>query len=710
MPNVTGETGDDVAYGAGWAVAESRLLVAELGRILGRAGAIEMGGGGSDLVASLKRLGQVQQINYTDAELEQNLTESIAAAGERGPAMLSAIDAFVAGMNAWIAKNTWPKQLQDLGLSWRPWTRDDVLAVGIIVDDIFGSGGGDEVGNAAALQALTTQKGSAAGTAIYDALRMVENPEATNQVSGRYPYPLYANADGTEVSAADVVDPRSVAMPDADGSVAPPAPATPTMSNALALDGSRTKSGHPILVGGPQSSYFAPELLFEMELHGGGYDARGITFPGLGPWVVIGRSRSYAWTATAGGSDLSDERVEQLCEPDGSPPTETSTHYVFDGACRAMTRPDTAATTAWRTVHGPVVSRAHVKGQPVAVTRERGSRFQTARATTAFWALNHGEVTTASDFAPTMSSVPMSFNWIYVNASDIAYFHSGYYPIRARGASYDLPTWGTGEWEWRGRLDMAQHPQEIDPPSGLLVSWNNKVAPGWATSDNDWGVGATERVDLIRERALSLHDATPADVVAAVQDAGTVDLRGEMVMPRVLEVLDAMPAPTPELDKLRTELARWSASGAHRRDRDGDGFYDDPMVPIMESLFGVLLKVTFEPSLGAFFDDPAIRHPKILDMAGAVTGSTYGHGWYSILDRDLRTVLAGGAGAFCGGGQLKQCASLMWEALGSAAFSAGPWLRWTALDRIRFIPFVTDLESMRWVNRPTFQEVMSFGS
>ena len=48
--------------------------------------------------------------------------------------------------------------------------------------------------------------------------------------------------------------------------------------------------------------------------------------------------------------------------------------------------------------------------------------FQTAHAAPAFWALNQGRVRSAAEFAPTMSDVPMSFNWLYVDGSDIAYF------------------------------------------------------------------------------------------------------------------------------------------------------------------------------------------------------------------------------------------------------------------------------------------------
>src|SRR5690606_6115855 len=61
-----------------------------------------------------------------------------------------------------------------------------------------------------------------------------------------------------------------------------------TMSNALLVNGEHTASGHPIAVFGPQTSYFVPQLLLEMAVHGGDLHTRGMTFTGL-PYVVIGR-------------------------------------------------------------------------------------------------------------------------------------------------------------------------------------------------------------------------------------------------------------------------------------------------------------------------------------------------------------------------------------------------------------------------------------
>ncbi|HAS29248.1 MAG TPA: hypothetical protein DCS56_04185, partial [Alcanivorax sp.] len=83
------------------------------------------------------------------------------------------------------------------------------------------------------------------------------------------------------------------------------------ISNALLLNGEHSASGRPLAVFGPQTSYFVPQLLLEMSVHGGDINSRGMTFTGL-PYVVIGRGPDFAWSATSGSSDLTDVRVVRL--------------------------------------------------------------------------------------------------------------------------------------------------------------------------------------------------------------------------------------------------------------------------------------------------------------------------------------------------------------------------------------------------------------
>src|SRR5207244_2621417 len=62
---------------------------------------------------------------------------------------------------------------------------------------------------------------------------------------------------------------------------------------------------------------------------GPGRGARGVTFPGLGFYLQIGRGVDYAWSATSASSDVIDTFAETLCGGD-------DVHYLYKGECRAM--------------------------------------------------------------------------------------------------------------------------------------------------------------------------------------------------------------------------------------------------------------------------------------------------------------------------------------------------------------------------------------
>jgi Penicillin amidase len=100
-------------------------------------------------------------------------------------------------------------------------------------------------------------------------------------------------------------------------------------SNALLVSARRSATHHPLFVAGPQVGYFYPEILLELDLHGGGIDARGAAFPGLSFYVLLGRGKDFAWSATSANSDIVDHYVETLCGDD--------LHYLYQGVCRPMT-------------------------------------------------------------------------------------------------------------------------------------------------------------------------------------------------------------------------------------------------------------------------------------------------------------------------------------------------------------------------------------
>jgi acyl-homoserine lactone acylase PvdQ len=256
-----------------------------------------------------------------------------------------------------------------------------------------------------------------------------------------------------------------------------------TTSNWIAVEGSQTKSGHPILVGGPQTSYYAPQLLWEVAVVSRGgtpyeFAARGITTVNL-PYVVIGRGLDFAWTPTSAGSDFTDTRVSRLCNTDGSPPSLEdhdadgfidSDGYRFGARCvRLYRRLDTwtanptvasialgGSLTAQtvrryvlRTHYGPVSGTATVDGAPVVISRQR-STFLADVDTAAPFALltTTGMAMDHARFKKLFNSMTATFNWLYADAQDIAYIQSGLYPQRHAQHNPELPVWGDGRFEW----------------------------------------------------------------------------------------------------------------------------------------------------------------------------------------------------------------------------------------------------------------------
>src|SRR5207244_6942828 len=84
------------------------------------------------------------------------------------------------------------------------------------------------------------------------------------------------------------------------------------MSNALVVSAAHSQSGHPLAVFGPQTGYFAPQLLMEQDVHapasdaGPAIDARGAAFAGTNLYVELGHGRDYAWSATSAGQAIID--------------------------------------------------------------------------------------------------------------------------------------------------------------------------------------------------------------------------------------------------------------------------------------------------------------------------------------------------------------------------------------------------------------------
>lgn len=695
VAHVTGKTAADVAYGAGWVTAADRGLLLQLIRGPARAAALDVPG----LDPLALALSGKSFVPSAEAEaFLANQLDAVRAQGRVGGRMLAIIDGFAAGVNGYYRSK---------GIAVAPFTRVDVVASAALIAAEFGTNGGQEAGNAMFLDALEKRLGASDARAVFADLRQANDPEAPVTVPGSFPQ-----------EAASSPSPGSVVIDDGSFTGAPlDAPAV--ASNALLIGAKRSATGHPILVAGPQVGYFFPEYFAEMELSGGGFDARGAVFPGV-PFVLIGRGTDFAWSATSSQADSRDLFVETLCDDDHT--------YLYRGLCEPMRRlvvgtlkaqgePD-QPVSYYETAHGPVIGYATVGGKRVAIAAQRSTRGRELLSARAFYELNTGRVTSAKSFLKSMGAVEFSFNWFYVDQRDIAYFSSGRLPVRAAGTDPALPTQGSGGFDWRGFVPFAGHAQGVNPASGVILNWNNKPAANVGAADSNFAYGSVQRVDLLSAAISGRKKHTLASVTSAMNKAATQDLRVQRVWPIVRAVLRTGPAPGPRAEAAAALLDSWRSAGSSRLDRDLDGKIDDPGAAVMDAAWPKLADAALGPVLGPLVDRLAALHGRSDDAGPG--GSAYLSGWYGYVDKDLRTLLDRPVrGAFsrgyCGAGVLQTCRESLWAALDAAAAeleaahgtTPSVWRADAAAERIRFASGLLP-DTMRWTNRPTFQQLMSF--
>jgi acyl-homoserine lactone acylase PvdQ len=694
VAHVYGKTQADVMFATGWITAEDRGLLLQLIR-------------GPGALAAVDGPAYDQSRPFTpSAQLRAALTKQVGLlrATATGRHILADFTVYAAGINAYYRRQ---------GTPVRPWTIEDTVAAAAAIGGRFGTGGGDEARRGEFLSELQQRLGPSTGRAVFDDLRGQQDAETPTTVANRFPYGSSSGDSGNAtIDAGSLTAASAGAIPYASRPRG-------NMSNVLAVGAELSATGHPLYVAGPQVGYFYPQYFLEIDLHGGGFNVRGAVFPGI-PLVVIGRGRDYAWSATSSGADIVDQYVETLCGGD-------RLHYLFKGRCLAMGTFDAGTVdngtskqelVFHTTVHGPVVAYATSNGQPVAISTKRSSRGRELLSALAFYRLDTDAVTSPQSFERTMGRVEFSFNWTYADSRHIAYFSSGRLPKRPANVDLGLPARGTGDEEWQGFEPFAAHPHAVDPTSGVILNWNNKPAPGFAAADDQWSYGPVQRVQLLDNQLAKRKKHTLASVVGAMNAAATQDLRTVEVWPVIQQVLDDGTAPSDRDSLMAKAVSQWYANGASRLDRNLDGRTDDAGAAIMDAFWPRAARAVMSPVLGPLTEQLArLNSPD--DYANS-QGSSYDSGWYGYVDKDLRSLLGQSVKSpfrehYCGGGSLSACSASLWAAMDAAGNELEPaegpniesWGADATAERISFEPGLIPL-TMRWTNRPTFQQVITF--
>jgi acyl-homoserine lactone acylase PvdQ len=813
IPHVYGSTRAGAEFGLGYAAAQDRLFFIDILRHLGRAELSSFAGGAPGNRDFDRSQWAIAPYNESDLQQQFDLGDEIY--GAQGAQLQQDALNYIAGINQYIneAKLNPLKMPAEYAAINRPmgpdpWKVTDLIATASLVGGIFGRGGGAELEWGQLLQSFQKKFGNTKGRQMWLQLRAVDDPQAPTTVHNgrRFPYrvmPKKTAAGSVALPDQGSVTTTNVAPPLSSPSRSRSAGGRPggagilgnlpgqhgfprAASNALLVSGRYSKSGHPLAVMGPQVAYFAPEILMEQDVHAPTLDAKGAAFPGVNLYVQLGHGADYAWSATSAGQDITDVFAVDLCEPNGGTPTKSSDYYVFRGQCLPMdqltrtnswspnladsTPAGSETLTAQRTKMGLVIARATIGGKPVAYTKLRSTYYHEVDSALGFSDLNNPDlIRSPQDFQHAVAKIGYTFNWFYADNKHIAYFNSGNNPERQPRLDPTLPVRARFEWpgynpdiNTAGYTPFSQHPQVID--QDYLTSWNNKQAPGYNAPDTDATYTSIYRSqsldDRIKEAIRRKGKIELHDLVNAMEDAGTVDLRGSRVLPYLLKVIGKTNDRT--LEGALNRLRGWEQTGAHRRDLNHDGSYDDAAaIQIMDAWWPLLSRAVYQPLLGsALYQeltsvDPIDNHP---NNGGDHLGSAWDVGWYGSMQEDLinllkvkpkpkakpkrrakRSTTAAATAKpkrkvkrktrkkkvapkpviFCGAGNLARCRTALLDSLrvalneprnqlyhdtGSIGCADGDQM---CFDAISFRPLgAVTQPRIPWVNRPTYQQAI----
>jgi acyl-homoserine lactone acylase PvdQ len=681
MAHIYAKTRADLMFAAGYAQAQERLFLMDVirrmaeGRLAGLLGASAASGDASQLTNQ----------DFSAAELTRQFNQLPARYGAAGRRAHADLTNYVNGINAYINQTKTdpmllPAEYLALGTTPAPWKISDTAAEAVFLVTQFTVSNGSEQVNEQLMEAFQRRFGHR-WRQFYGDLREANDPEAFTVAKvpfhsdnpGRYEPRLHLNAwldfNSIKPRNAEVQGPGAQSSPQAADipawvrSLERLRTALPHVeSNALMVSRRLSADGHALAAMGPQVGYYSPQIFTEYELHGGGINSEGVVFPGAAPYPLIGHGIDFAWSGTSANGDNEDTFVERLCNPNGSRPTDGSTHYLYRGRCIpflmrkqsvttpvAPTSPSPPQTIVYetkRSVHGPVFAYATVHGRPVALTVAKAVDFHELSAAIPFMQLSENDPHNVRQFMRIMGRFPGSENWFYVDHRDVGWIQSGFYPEHARHSSVELPWWGDGRADWRCfnprtytacYIPASHRPRAVDPPDGFIISWNNVEARGWHPPPTGWGAGPLDHARILQQRLMwelrAHHGRVNLGQVAQDADqTATTDLRGLDVLPWMSRVIGHASGRPGQILRL---LKAWQRSGAQRVTPTfrANVYLHSAAIAVFDQWWPRFVTAEFQPALGR----------KLMAMVEADVLSLptdgFSYDWTSQVQKDLRSVI-----------------------------------------------------------------------
>ncbi|GAB5468292.1 MAG: penicillin acylase family protein [Rhodospirillales bacterium] len=269
-------------------------------------------------------------------------------------------------------------------------------------------------------------------------------------------------------------------------------------SNAWALAPERSSSGGALLAGDPHLALRAPGDWYLVRIETPELTLAGATTPGV-PLLIFGHNGRLAWTFTTTYSDTQDLFIEEL-DPDNPNRYRTPEGWrdleIRDEVI-LVSGEDPVTLTVRESRHGPIVTDVLEEAEGLYPPEEVLALAWTAlagddRSAEGLYRLNRApDIPRALNVLRDLHS-PQQTMILADSEGSIALVAPGRVPVRRAGNGLMPVSGADGAHDWIGEIPYDALPRAVDPPSGVLITANNKlvgddypylIAAEWAYPD-----------------------------------------------------------------------------------------------------------------------------------------------------------------------------------------------------------------------------------
>ncbi|MDX1910589.1 MAG: penicillin acylase family protein [Saprospiraceae bacterium] len=468
----------------------------------------------------------------------------------KSPETMVLLDAYTAGVNAWISqmsKADWPIEYKLLDYAPEPWTALKAALVTEAMAETLCAWDDD-------LESTNTfaQLGPEAFEYLYPEWNPKQQPiiPDTGQWKGLSPLlpPPFVASATNRLGALEPVEYQNEEHYKYDGPI--------VGSNNWAVSGQKTRSGKPILCNDPHLNLTLPSIWFQIQIHTPQTNTYGVSLPGV-PGVVIGFNEHIAWGMTNVSHDVSDwykihwinaERSKYKLDNE-----EKSVTYRYEeiGVKGGKTLLDTVRYT----VFGPVTYDFE-SDNPLrdCAFRWMAHDVPERSAFETFLGLNTGK--NYEDYKAALPGFDApAQNIVFASRTgDIAIQVQGKYPVRGLQQGRFVQEGDRWINAWHNYIPQEQVPSMKNPSRGFVFSANQHSTPPsypyyYVGNFEDW------RSRRIHDQLAAMQAVTPEHMKNLQLD--NFSQRAADALPVMLQLLDRS-----QLDdygrQMADELSRWN--------------------------------------------------------------------------------------------------------------------------------------------------------